>query len=647
MNSIMQQIYMVPTFRYAIMHADDGETPKPSSNYRYSVEDDNLLHQLQEMYTYLTFSEKMDYNPRNFCYSFKDFDGNPINVGTQQDSQEFYNNFCDKIENSLKKTKFKYIVNDVFTGRTCSSVLCQGCKHISNRFEDFYNLTLELKNINSLNDSLQKLIVPEIIDDFKCSNCNQKVTINKITSLNKLPNVLVVHLKRFYLDYETCHTRKINSRFEFPKKLNLKLFCIEEIIKNLGSLNQSESEDIYNKEDEYYQYELKGINVHTGSADGGHYFSFIDVNRDGKNNIMNDNPENKDNWLIFNDSHVSKFDTDKIPSECFGGSNEGYSYENCQNAYLLIYERKKKTPIKIILDENELKNIDLEKNKDNIINVDKDNIKEINKQYDLSRIGNNINEDILYTKIFFNKEKNEYYKYIPYYNIQKYAPRKAYFECMKENNKTPSNKNINKQNNIKFKKYKEILLDKLKAEDFDINKQKYDDDSKENIISIALGDFMKKLGKKQNWEKEEKDEINKELSEIIKKLIKPVIDEETNIDILKVINRAFCKEGNITKIFSCCNNIFSRNNDNIINSENAINLRDIIHKLIIIFLKKNDESKYHKELKNILTTLFNLIKNSKTHSKFMSNNDSDNEDSKSEVSSVLSKPSLDDIDLDE
>ena len=352
MNSIMQQIYMVPTFRYAIMHADDGETPKPSSNYRYSVEDDNLLHQLQEMYTYLTFSEKMDYNPRNFCYSFKDFDGIPINVGTQQDSQEFYNNFCDKIENSLKKTKFKYIVNDVFTGRTCSSVLCQGCKHISNRFEDFYNLTLELKNINSLNDSLQKLIVPEIIDDFKCSNCNQKVTINKITSLNKLPNVLVVHLKRFYLDYETCHTRKINSRFEFPKKLNLKLFCIEEIIKNLGSLNQSESEDIYNKEDEYYQYELKGINVHTGSADGGHYFSFIDVNRDGKNNIMNDNPENKDNWLIFNDSHVSKFDTDKIPSECFGGSNEGYSYENCQNAYLLIYERKKKTPIKIILDEN-------------------------------------------------------------------------------------------------------------------------------------------------------------------------------------------------------------------------------------------------------------------------------------------------------
>lgn len=134
----------------------------------------------------------------------------------------------------------------MFTGRTCSSVLCQGCKHISNRFEDFYNLTLEVKNINNLNDSLQKLIIPEIIDDFKCSNCNQSVQIKKVTSLNKLPNVLVVHLKRFYLDYETCHTRKINSKFEFPKKLNLKLFCVEEVTKNFGS-TQSESTDIYNR----------------------------------------------------------------------------------------------------------------------------------------------------------------------------------------------------------------------------------------------------------------------------------------------------------------------------------------------------------------------------------------------------------------
>jgi ubiquitin carboxyl-terminal hydrolase 34 len=171
MNSIMQQMYNVPTFRYAIMSADDKESPNPSSSFHYSIDDDNLLHQLQNMFTYLTFSDKMDYNPKDFCFSYKDFDGNPINVRTQQDSQEFYNNLCDKIENSLKKTKYKYIVSDVFAGKTCRTVLCENCKHISYIFEDYYNLTLEVKNINNLKDSLNKLNVPEIIDDFKCSNC--------------------------------------------------------------------------------------------------------------------------------------------------------------------------------------------------------------------------------------------------------------------------------------------------------------------------------------------------------------------------------------------------------------------------------------------------------------------------------------------
>ena len=41
-----------------------------------------------------------------------------------------------------------------------------------------------VKNINTLNDSLHKLITPEKIEDFKCSNCNKNVTINKRTTLS-------------------------------------------------------------------------------------------------------------------------------------------------------------------------------------------------------------------------------------------------------------------------------------------------------------------------------------------------------------------------------------------------------------------------------------------------------------------------------
>ena len=626
MNSIIQQMYMVPTFRYAIMSADDGEPPNPESSYHYSIDDDNLLHQLQNMYAYLTYSDQMDYNPKDFCFSYKDLDGNPTNVRAQQDSQEFYNNFCDKIENNLKKTKFKYIISDVFCGKSCSCVICQNCKHISYRFEDSYNLTMEVKNINNLNDSLQKMNEPEIIDDFKCSNCDQKVTINKILFLSKLPNVLVVHLKRFYLDYDTFSTKKINSKFEFPRELNLKQFCGEEITKKFENSENGDNEnlEIYQKEDSYYEYILKGINVHIGSADGGHYFSFIDVNREGKNNLLNENA--KENWLIFNDSRVSEFDTDTIPKECYGGCMEGYSYENSQNGYLLIYERKKKTPIRILIDEK-----DINKEEDNIISFNKDNKSKIEKEYDLSRINTDKKDEELYNKIFLDEDKNEYFKYIPFYNIPKYAPRKIYNEIMKDNNKSASTDSGSNTNIIYYKRYKNILLYLINQQKLDINNENYEDDLKELIISISLKEFMKGLNSNQHklvfkneeflntvtlndlkkglnsnsnksFSDEFKGEINYLFNYILIKLIKPLIKEDTKFHLLKIINRNLNKKEILQKIFYNYNT-----SDNIINLENSKIVCDIIYELINIFYKKKDKNIYYYEYKFVYSTLLKLI----------------------------------------
>ena len=590
MNSIIQQMYMCPTFRYAIMSADDGEPEKPA--YGNGVDDDNLLHQLQIMFTYLTYSDRMDYSPRDFCYSYKDFDGKPMNLGAQQDSQEFYNNFCDKIENCLKKTKLKYIVTDVFAGKSCSSVTCENCKYVSNRFEDFYNLTVEVKNFNNLNDSLQKINVPEIIDEFKCSNCNQKVTIKKVTALNKLPNVLIVQLKRFSLNYDTGNTQKVNSKFEFPKILNLKQFCSEHF-------NTEETLDTYNRVDDYYEYELKGINVHRGSADRGHYFSFIDVNRDGKNNLINTYA--KEEWLQFNDSHVSEFNIDTIEEECFGGSSQGH--ENYQNAYLLLYERRKKTPIKILIEE---KNID--KEKDDIVEITEENKSSIYKKYDLSRIKPDIKEEELYNKIFFDKEKNEYFKYIPYYNIPKYAPRKVYNAIMKENNSTPSPKSFDSQRKNYLKEYKNVLFGVVKEEGFDINNENFDDGIKETIISIVLNYFMKVITSNNNFDDIQKEEINKEFTFIIKKLIKPLIKENVCFSTLKIINKHLTKDDNASTIFAC--NIRHSNSDNIISQENAKEVCDILFELIKIFSSQKEKRNYSNEYKLIIKSLINLIQNS-------------------------------------
>ena len=468
MNSIMQQMYMVPTFRFAIMSSDDKEPQKLDHGI-----DDNVLHQLQRMYTYLFFSEKEYYNPKEFCFSFKDFDGNPTNTMVQQDSQEFLNAFCDKIENSLKNTNLKYIINNVFVGRTCSQVICDACGNVSNRFEDFYNLTLEVANMKTLNDSLNKLILPEKIDDFNCERCGKKVTITKRTSLCDLPNVLILHLKRFYMNYDIEHTEKNNSKLEFPLDINLKKFCIEELMHQTSA--GYETDEIYYKDDEYYEYELKGVNVHMGSADGGHYYSFIDVNRDGKGNEISF--DKNSNWLKFNDSSVSKFDISNLPQECYGGSNEnnnGFHYENCQNAYLLVYERKKKTPLKIVVDINkenkEGKTIieykDDERNKiKKVFDISRKNVNPsetesnatalsiIREGIDMSMISKETIKKELASTIFYDTNKNEYFKYVNFYDMPKMVPTKYYKEVIADNSRFEKIQN----NDDSFSKFYDMI----------------------------------------------------------------------------------------------------------------------------------------------------------------------------------------------
>ena len=55
-------------------------------------------------------------------------------------------------------------------------------------------------------------------------------------------------------------------------------------------------------------FKLKGIVVHTGTADSGHYYSFI-----------KDTMKNGEKWYEFNDNIVSDFEASEIANECFGG----------------------------------------------------------------------------------------------------------------------------------------------------------------------------------------------------------------------------------------------------------------------------------------------------------------------------------------
>ena len=102
--------------------------------------------------------------------------------------------------------------------------------------------------------------------------------------ISVLPKVCIFHLNRFELNYVTFTREKINSRFEFPKRLDLSPY----------TTNSQKKE----------WYRLHGVVVHSGTANYGHYYSYIEVNKE---------------WLEFNDATVRPFDFGRLESECFGG----------------------------------------------------------------------------------------------------------------------------------------------------------------------------------------------------------------------------------------------------------------------------------------------------------------------------------------
>jgi len=65
MNSLMQQLFMIPGFRWGLFEVPDLEMNKEES----------LLWQLQTIFSYLQESEKKYYDTRPFCSSYKDWEG--------------------------------------------------------------------------------------------------------------------------------------------------------------------------------------------------------------------------------------------------------------------------------------------------------------------------------------------------------------------------------------------------------------------------------------------------------------------------------------------------------------------------------------------------------------------------------------------
>lgn len=394
-NSMLQQFFMISPFRNAIITVRDNVPPMLTKE----GVDDNLLHQFQRTFIYLLKSNRREFNPAAFCYSFKELDGKPTNTAIQHDAHEFLNILFERLEKAFKDTPYKQLIQSVFGGKSCSQVICSNCGHISATYEDYYTLSLEIKNQRNLDDSLQRYIAESTVSDYKCDNCNARVDAAKRTLISSLPNVLIVHLQRFTYNFDTFMNEKIHTRLEFPSALDMSKYTEEgrEEPKKASCGNEaelarktSEAEELEGKEaeenkdvkvkvkerekkplkeKEYYSFKLVGVVMHNGNAESGHYYSYINTSR-GRTGA--ETATEKDKWLEFNDSVISPFVFKDLERECFGGSLDevgtGFMDDNVEiaqliggrskSAYMLIYERSKKgmLPLKV---EGELSESDV------------------------------------------------------------------------------------------------------------------------------------------------------------------------------------------------------------------------------------------------------------------------------------------------
>ena len=234
----------------------------------------------------------------------------------------------DQIEERVSKSRDEKFVNFHFGGSFCNELICKGCPHHYEREEPYLAINLNIKNKKNIKDSLDSFILGEVLEGenaYLCEKCNLKVKTVKRVSIKKLPNYLILVLKRFEYDFDRGMKIKMNDFCEFPMELNMEPYTLQYLKRQQKSKKNASEVNLMNEfsnsvsmneiKSNQNIFSLKGAIIHIGNADAGHYYS-----------IIKDHQKNGEVWYEFNDSKVRPFNIKDFPNIAFGSSGNGYSY---------------------------------------------------------------------------------------------------------------------------------------------------------------------------------------------------------------------------------------------------------------------------------------------------------------------------------
>ncbi|XP_066431806.1 ubiquitin carboxyl-terminal hydrolase 40 [Eleutherodactylus coqui] len=259
LNSLVQTLLFTPEFREALFALSPEELGSldekdvPDSKVRI------IPLQLQRLFAQLLLVDQQAASTSDLTSSFG-WDNNE-ETG-QQDVQELNRILFSALESSLEGTSGHDLIKNLYHGTIVNRIQCQQCGHVSERQEDFLDLTVAVKDMSSLEESLCTMYVEEEIFDgdnlYRCGACDKLVPAAKSAKLGKLPPFLTFSLLRFNFDFTKCERYKETSRYTFPTRLNIRPFCEQNHL-----------------EDSVQMYELFSVIIHKGGCYGGHYHVYI------------------------------------------------------------------------------------------------------------------------------------------------------------------------------------------------------------------------------------------------------------------------------------------------------------------------------------------------------------------------------------
>ncbi|XP_046717084.1 ubiquitin carboxyl-terminal hydrolase 40 isoform X2 [Silurus meridionalis] len=216
---------------------------------------------------------------------------------TQQDVQELNRILFSALESSLVGTSGSTLIQRLYHGTLINNITCNYCHNISERQEDFLDLTVCVGGVNSLEEALWSMFVAEEVFEgnnlYRCSHCDKLVTATKSAKLRKLPPFLTVSLLRFSFDFDKCERFKETRRYSFPLSINLRPFCEQS--------DQPDSE---------LSYDLFSIIIHKGGCYGGHYHVYIkDIDQLGHWELREDDMKQKKQKVQVKSSSMSVCDS--------------------------------------------------------------------------------------------------------------------------------------------------------------------------------------------------------------------------------------------------------------------------------------------------------------------------------------------------